>query len=126
MVAEALSRWIDEEDIPSSSSSYYADNKVEGTAALPSALDPLYSTGGCAMLISESSIAFSSGGIPTPLNRSRKDRDPISGALGFDWWLLGRGDVVTVEFEGTGIALLTHLGISRYIDVIFNYLISLL
>ena len=42
-------------------------------------------------------------------HHSRNDRDPLSG-LPFRWTLLGVGDYLQVEFEGSSLALLTYSG----------------
>jgi hypothetical protein len=59
-----------------------------------------------ALAIDASAVSFAQG---RQSHHTKVDRDPVGGGQ-LQWWLLDPNDEVTVQFEGIGLGLLTHVG----------------
>ncbi len=81
-----------------------------GQLALPPCLDPLLWAGGRthAVLRADLDLALDASGAPL---RSLQtwDVDPLTGERG-QWWLLAPGDSLAMNFTGSALALITHIG----------------
>ena len=75
-------------------------------ALLPPPLDALFWSGGAAHRVERVHIMQAQPGRPV---QQRADVDALTGAPG-PWWLLSPGDALRLPFEGTALALLTHVG----------------
>ena len=82
------------------------DEDSNALSVMPSPCEPLYWTNGATLSIGEEHVCSDAHGDE---NRRRWDVDPLTGAR-LEWWLLDPNDECTVHFDGTGVALLTHVG----------------
>ena len=76
------------------------------TQPLPPAMDPLHWAGGRTRPVTRNDLQLA----PDSASTQVVDADPLTGQRA-SWWLLSPGDdALDIEFAGTALALLTHVG----------------